>query len=150
MGALLTNVLFLCLGFTAAVLCIDLIFDVSCWRYRRDPQGMPPEILQPAVAYYRFVTRTPHLLVFVIFTAVACVALENVYSLLPRSLGYASLACFGLASLIAVVKVIPAAQRLGSTSDVTVQGRLACRLLPWHVAMLASVLLLAGVHVAAL
>jgi hypothetical protein len=149
MSVLLSDVLFLCLGFTAAVLCIDLVFDVSCWRYRRDPNGIPPEILEPAVAYYRVVTRNPHLLVAVILTAVACVVLENVYHLVPRSLGYPSLLCYGLASLVAVWKVIPAAQRLASTRDVTAQYRLAYRLLPYHVAMLASVVLLAAAHVAA-
>jgi hypothetical protein len=150
MSVLLTDVLFLCLGFTAAVLCIDLVFDVACWRYRRDPKGIPPEILAPVAAYYRFVTRAPHLLVAVLLTAVACVALENVYHLVPRSLGYPSLLCFGLASLVAVVKVIPTAQRLGSTRDVTAQCRLAYSLLPYHVAMLASVLLLAAAHIAAI
>jgi hypothetical protein len=149
MTVLLTDVLFLCLGFTAAVLCIDLVFDVSCWRYRRDPKGIPPEILAPVVAYYRLVTRTPHLLWAVILTAVACVALENVYGLVPRSLGYPALLCYGLASLVAVLKVIPTAQRLGAASDATAQCRLAYRLLPYHVAMLASVVLLAAAHVVA-
>ena len=148
-GVMISNVLFLCLGFIAAVLCIDLRFDVACWRHRRDPKGVPAEILEPAVRYYRTITRAPQPLSTVILAALACVALETVYQLVPRSFGYPALALFGLASLVGILKVIPTAQQLASTNEAAEQRRIVFSLLPYHVAMLASVLLLAGTHVAA-
>jgi len=146
MSVLLSNILFLCLGFIAAVLCIDLVFDVPCWRHRRDRNGVPSDVLEPAVSYYRHVTRTPYLLVAVILCAVACIGVETLYHLVPRSLGYPAVLLFGSASLVAVLKIIPMAQRLASSRDAGTRGRLAYRLLPYHVAMLASVLLLAAAH----
>src|SRR5690348_4682134 len=122
MNVLLAEVLLLCLGFIAAVLCIDLVFDVPCWVHRRDRNGIPAEILAAAVTYYRRITRRPHLLVAAIIMATASFALETLLNVVPRLLGYPALLLFGSASLFALVKVIPTAQRLGSTKNIAEQG----------------------------
>jgi hypothetical protein len=147
---LIPHILFLCIGFIAAVLGIDLIFDVSLWTHRRQREVLPPEVLAPVATYYRYITKDPRMLQLAILTATACVTLEIVFGLVPRALGYLSLLLIGPASLVAVLKVIPAAQRLASAQDdFPTQSRLAHSLFLYHTVLLAAVLLFAAVRLVA-
>ncbi len=136
--------LFFCLGFCVAILYIDLVFDVSAVPYRKTGAALPGSVLTPITTYYRYVTRNPWLLIFVMSVAVVCIVAELRLRLVPSWVGYASLAAFGLIALLAVARVIPGAQRLASGGESEEsQTRLAHGLFPYHLLFLFLVLGLA-------
>ncbi|HUL99084.1 MAG TPA: hypothetical protein VLU24_06645 [Mycobacterium sp.] len=139
--------LFLCIGFMLAVLYIDLMFDVTAVPYRRTKEPLPGEVVEPIASYYRRITQNPYVLMFVMLTATVCIVAEIVYDLVPRWAGYVSLALMGAAMLAGAGKVIPAAQRLASGKDADdKRTRLVHSMLPGHVVLLISILLLALVQ----
>jgi hypothetical protein len=141
---MLVAVLFLCIGFMIAVLYIDLVFDVSGLPHRRSRELLPAAVLDPIATYYRYITRNPYLLMFIMLTAAGCLVTQVVYGLVPRWVGYGSLVLMLLNALVAVLKVIPTAQRLAAGSDTAEsRSRMVHSLLPYHLVLLASVLLLA-------
>ena len=144
---MLTHILSLCLGFIAAVLCSDLVFDLSFRTSRRSGEALAPESLAPLITHYRYMTRDPRLFLLVILAANGCVALEILCEPRRRWLGYLSLVLLGPASLAGVLKALPTAQRLASArDDLVTQGRLAQLLLAYHAALLAAVVLTAAVR----
>ena len=87
------------------------------------------------------------LVVFVMLTAAVCLVAEIVYDLVPRWVGYSSLALMALAMAGGVVKVIPTAQRLASGKDpADTQTRLIHGMFPSHVGLLVCILLLAAIQ----
>ena len=147
---MLTAVLFLCIGFMIAVLYIDLVFDFSGLPHRRSGEPLAPAVLDPIATYYRYITRNPYLLMLIMATAAGCIVVQIYHESVPRWTGYASLLLMVFNTLIAVLRVIPAAQRLASGRDtVELQTRLVHGVLPYHVLLLASVLLMAGVQLVA-
>ncbi|MFQ5349067.1 MAG: hypothetical protein ACE5EG_01340 [Thermoanaerobaculia bacterium] len=135
------HVLFFCLGFCVAVLYLDLVFDVSAVPYRNTNTALPANILTPITTYYRYVTRNPWLLIFVMSVAITCIVAELLFGQAPRWVGYSSLAVFGLIALLAVARVIPWAQRLASGEEsVEGQTRLAHGLFPFHMLFLILIL----------
>jgi hypothetical protein len=139
--------LFLCIGFMIAVLYIDLVFDMSALPHRRTGAPLPADVLDPIATYYRYITRNPYLLTFVMLTTTVCIVVEIVYGLVPRWAGYLSLFLMGLSMSAAVLKVIPAAQRLAAGKDtVEQQTHLVHGILPYHLVLLASILSLATVQ----
>jgi hypothetical protein len=144
---MLAAVLFLCIGFMIAVLYIDLVFDVSGLPHRRSGEPLAPAILDPIATYYRYITRNPYLLMLIMATAAACIIAQIFYELVPRWIGYASLLLMVLNTLIAVLKVIPAAQRLASGKDTPeLRSQMVHSMLPYHLLLLAAVLLLAAIQ----
>jgi hypothetical protein len=141
---MLLAVLFLCIGFMIAVLYIDLVFDFSVLSYRRTREPLPPAVLDPVATYYRYITRNPYLLMLIMLTAAACILAQLIYDLVPRWVGSASLSLTVLNSLVAVIKVIPTAQRLASGRDTAKErSQMVHSMLPFHLLLLVLVLLLA-------
>ena len=64
--------LFLCIGFEIAVLYMDLVFDLSALPYRHTRAVLPGEVMGPIATYYRYITRNPYLLMFVLLTTAVC------------------------------------------------------------------------------
>jgi hypothetical protein len=140
--------LFGCIGFMLAVLYIDLMFDVSAVPYRRAKTALPKEVLDPITHYYGRITQNPYVLMLVMLTTIICIGAEIVFGLAPRWVGYSSLFLMGLSILASVLKVIPTAQRLGSGKDPeVVRTRMVHSMLPFHVVLLVSIVLLAAVQV---
>ena len=139
--------LFMCIGFMLAVLYIDLMFDVSAVPYRRTGAAIPGEVVESIASYYRRITQNPYVLIFVMLTATICVVTEIVYDLVPRWAGYSSLGFMLVAMLAGAGKVIPAAQRLAAGKDAEdTRTRLVHSMLPGHIVLLISILLLALVQ----
>ena len=142
--------LFLCIGFMIAVLYIDLMFDVSAVPYRHTKTTLPKDVLDPITKYYGRITQNPYLLMFVMLTTTVCVVAEVVYDLVPRWVGYSSLFLMGLNMVVGTVKVIPTAQRLGSVKDSEdKQTSLVHGMLPFHLVLSISVVLLAAIQFSA-
>ncbi len=139
--------LFLCIGFMLAVLYMDLVFDISALPYRRSGTNLPKTILDPIVIYYRYITKNPWLLIFVILTAASCIAAQLAFHLVSRRIGVVSGFLIGFVMLVGTLKVIPTAQRLASgKDDEERQTRMVHSLFPYHVLLLIGVLLLTVVQ----
>lgn len=138
------DALFFCLGFCVAILYIDLVFDVSALPYRKTGAALPAQVLDPITTYYRYVTRNPWLLIYVMTVAVTCIVVELVLRLVPSWVGYSSLAIFGVTAVLAVARVIPGAQRLASSGETAEnKTRLVHGVLFYHLAFLVLLLTLA-------
>ncbi len=138
---------FLCIGFMIAVLYMDLVFDISALPYRKTGSNLPKEILEAIATYYRYVTRNPSLLVFVLLTAAACILKELNMQRVPQWAGYLSAVLMATVMLLGMLKVIPTAQRLASGKDTEEkQTRLVHSLFPYHILLLILVLSLAMVQ----
>lgn len=139
--------LFMCIGFMLAVLYIDLMFDVSAVPYRRTNAPIPGEVVESIASYYRRITQNPYVLMFVMLTATACIVAEIAYDLVPRWVGYSSLVFMAIVVLAGGARVIPMAQRLASGKDAEdKRTRLVHSMLPGHIVLLISILLLALVQ----
>ncbi len=138
------HALFFCLGFCIAIVYIDLVFDVSALPYRKTKTALPVDVLTPITTYYRYVTRNPWLLIFVMTVVLTCIVVEVRFRLAPLWVGYSSLAIFGVTAVLAVARVIPGAQRLASGKEgVEKQTRLAHSLFSYHLMFLILILALA-------
>jgi hypothetical protein len=136
--------LFFCLGFCLAIIYIDLVFDVSAVPYRKTNTALPANVLTPIATYYRYVTKNPWLLIFVMSVALTCIVTEILLRLVPLWAGYSSLVIFGLIALLAIARVIPGAQRLASGKEsVERQTKLAHSMFSYHLVFLVLVLSLA-------
>ncbi len=136
--------LFLCLGFCIAVVYMDLVFDLSALPYRKLKSDLSNDVLNPIITYYAYVTKNPWLLIFVMFTATACLITEVVLQLVPRWAGYSSLILFGVVMLLGVTRIIPLASRLAARKDTAEkQTHLVRSLAPYHVFIMIALLTLA-------
>ena len=144
------NTVFVCIGFMLAILYIDLMFDVMAVPHRRSRATLPKDVLDPITSYYGRVTQNPYVLMFVMLATTISVVLQIVYGLTPRWAAYTSLAAIGLAMVVGVVKIIPAARRLASGKDpAEVQTRLVQSVLTAHVLLLICILVLAAIQLVA-
>jgi hypothetical protein len=142
--------IFLCIGFMIAVLYMDLSFDITALPYRKSRAVLPPDVLNPIVAYYRRLTQNPWLLIFVMLTATTSVIAEIVYGLVPPRVSYSSLIIMGAAMILGMVKVIPAATRLAQRKDSPEkQTQLSHSLFPCHILLLILILSLTLVQFSA-
>jgi hypothetical protein len=136
--------LFLCIGFMIAVLYMDLVFDISALPYRNTQANLPKDVLDPIITYYRYITKNPWLLIFVMLTTATCVVAEIVYEMAPAWVGYASAAMMAIVMLLGVLKVSPAAQRLAARKDTEDRlTGLVHSLFPYHILLLILVLSMA-------
>jgi hypothetical protein len=144
---MMLEALFLCIGFMIAVLYMDLVFDISALPHRRDKGPLPAHVLDPIAMYYRYITRNPYLLMFVMLTTLTCIIAEIVYRVVPPWAGYSSLVLIAFAMVGGTLKVIPTAQRLATGKDsVEQQTRMVHSIFPFHIMLLISILLLAAVQ----
>ena len=136
--------LFFCLGFCVAIAYLDLVFDVSALPYRRAKTAPPAEVLTPITTYYRYVTRNPWLLIFVMCVVLTCLVAQVRFRLVAPWIGVSSLVIFGTIAMLAIARVIPGAQRLASGKEsLEEQARLVRGLVSYHLVFLALLLALA-------
>jgi hypothetical protein len=136
--------LFMCLGFCIAVIYIDLVFDLSAMPYRKTNANLPDDVIDPITIYYKYVTKNPWLLIFVLTTAAACLITEVSLELVPRWAGYSSLVLLGVIMLLGVARVIPLAARLAARKDRAEKLTVWAHALgPYHLFLLLALLTLA-------
>ena len=124
-----------------AVLYTDLVFDISALPHRYTKANLPKEVLDPIIFYYRYITKNPSLLIFVLLTAATCIIAEIVYKMVPAWVGYSSAALMATVMSLGMLKVIPAAQRLAARKDTEErQTGLVHSLFPYHILLLILVL----------
>lgn len=133
-----------CGGFLLAVLWMDLLFDVQVLRHRRE-RAVPEPVLASIAAYYRRVTTDArplgHLVGLVMLVALAVLGVQIAVGHGPRWLALASLVLAGGPVLLALLRVVPNAVRLGSRADdVAQQSALARGICRDHLLCLAGIL----------
>ena len=138
-------------GFLLAVLWFDLMFDVQVLRHRG--RSLPEGVVDSISAYYRRVTteaRPMNLLVAAAMVAtLAAVVAQIVRDDAPAGAAWSSLGLALLAVGIAAARTVPAARRLGATTDPPeVQGRLARSICRDHLTCVAAVATLLVVQLA--
>jgi hypothetical protein len=110
-----------CGGFLLAVLWMDLMFDVQVLRHRRAGAELPEQVLASIAAYYRRVTTDAspmgHLVAAVMLSTLLTLAIQIARSRPPRWLAPASLLLCSGPILLALLRVVPNAVRLGSGKD---------------------------------
>jgi len=136
------RVLAACLGFLAAVLWMDLMFDVQALA----GAGPEPALAEPALAsiaaYYRRATTDAWpmslLIAVVMLVAIGCAVAAALRAPDRRSLAVVVLVAAPVG--LALARVVPNAVRLGQRSDPTgVQAALARAIAFEHVACLVAV-----------
>jgi hypothetical protein len=138
-----TSVLFLCIGFLSAVLYIDVTFDRTVPPPGNDRGKQQTEGLQTITTYYRHITRNPYPLMAVMAAAIGSTIVQIVQGHLSRGVAWGSLFLIGACALVAVLKVIPAAQNL-ATGGGEARGRVrtARAVLSYHLMLLTALILL--------
>lgn len=138
-------------GFLLAVLWFDLMFDVQVARHRG---AVPGEVLSSISAYYARVTTAARpmnrLVALVMLATVAATAVEAANAEYEAWLHPLSLVLVLAPVLLAGLRTVPAAVRLGSCADpLERQATLARRILAEHLFCFASIATLIGVQLAA-
>ncbi len=129
-------------GFLLAVLWFDLMFDVQALRH---PAGeLPESVLASISTYYARVTTSARpmnrLIAAVMLATIAAVIVEIADGDAPAWAGWTSLGLAGGAIVLAAVRTVPSAVRLGTRSDPpAVQSRLARSILREHLACFAAI-----------
>jgi hypothetical protein len=138
-------------GFLLAVLWFDLMFDV---QIRGCGGGdLPDEVLASISAYYRRVTTAARpmnrLIAVVMLATLAAIVVQIFRGDAPGWVVWASLALAGAAILLAGVRTVPMAVRLGSGADpVAVRSRLARSIYRDHLCCLAAIAALLVIQLA--
>jgi hypothetical protein len=132
-----------CGGFLIAVLWMDLIFDVQVLPHRR-ARELPEAVLASIATYYRRVTTTAspmgHLVGTVMAIALITLVVQLVTGRVSRWISMASLLLCGGPVLLAALRVVPNAVRLGARSDSALeQSALARSICRDHLLCLAGV-----------
>jgi hypothetical protein len=140
-----------CGGFLAAVLWMDLMFDVQVLRHH-DPE-LPEPILASIAAYYRRVTTTAspmgHLIAAVMLTAIVTLATQ-IADPGRRGPALLSLLVGGAPIALAGARIVPNAIRLGGRSDdVRRQSALARSICREHILCLVCVVAFVVLQLAA-
>jgi len=128
-------------GFLLAVLWFDLMFDVQVLRHRNG--DLPEPALASIAAYYRRVTTAARpmnrLVAAVMVGTIAAIVLELTSGDVAAWVAWASLALAGGAVLLAGLRTVPQAVRLGARTDtVERQSRLARSICFEHLGVLAA------------
>jgi hypothetical protein len=131
-------------GFLLAVLWFDLMFDVQVLPYR--DRDVPQAVLDSIAAYYRRVTTAGRpmnrLVAFAMVETIAAIVLQIAKRDAPPWAAWTSLVLVGTAVMLAAVRTVPGAQRLGAQRDpLDVQSRIARTVCKDHV--LCAVLIVA-------
>jgi hypothetical protein len=140
-----------CGGFLLAVLWMDLLFDVQVLRHRERDRALPEPVLASIAAYYRRVTTDArplgHLVGLVMIVALAVLGVQITVGHGPRWLAGVSLLLAGGPVLLALLRVVPNAVRLGSRADPPAQqSALARSICRDHLLCLAGILAFVGLQ----
>jgi hypothetical protein len=130
-------------GFLAAILWMDLMFDVQVLRHRRPDGELPEDVLASIAAYYRRVTTEAspmgHLIGVVMGITLFALALENLRA--PGGITVVSIPLLAGPIVLAALRIVPNAARLGARLDSTSQqAALARGICRDHLLCLAGVL----------
>ena len=140
----MTAFLAACGGFLLAVLWMDLMFDVQVLRHRRAEAELPEPVLASIAGYYRRVTTDArpmgHLVAVVMLTTLLSLAVQIARGQPSRWLAPASLLLCSGPILLALLRVVPNAVRLGSRKDAAPrQSALARSICTDHLLCLAGI-----------
>lgn len=133
-----------CAGFLVAVLWMDLMFDVQVLRHRAAVQ-LPEPVLASIAGYYRRVTTDAWPMSYLIAAVMLLGIIALVTQLTTMSLWVAlgSAVLLGGPVLLAAMRIVPNAVRLGSRADsISVQTALARAICREHLLCLAAVVAL--------
>jgi len=141
-----------CGGFLLAVLWMDLMFDVQVLRHRT-PE-LPEPVVSSIAAYYRRVTTTArpmgHLIAVIMVIAITTLTVQIVLNHGQRWLALTSLLVAGGPIVLAAVRVVPNAVRLGARADTVLQqSALARSICRDHILCLIGLLLFVGLQLVA-
>ena len=140
-----SSILVACGGFLLAVLWMDLMFDVQVLRHRDRGAELPEPVLASIAAYYRRVTTAArpmgHLIGVVMATALITLVTQIAVGHVPLWFAAASLLLCCGPILLAFVRVVPNAVRLGARRDpVLQQSALARSICADHLFCFAGIL----------
>jgi hypothetical protein len=138
-------ILTLCGGFLLAVLWMDLMFDVQVLRFRA-MQELPEEVLTSIAAYYRRVTTDArpmnHAVGGVMLVTILALLAQILLASGERWVGLISVPLCGGPILLAGLRVVPYAVRLGLRADAALeQTRLARAICRDHLFCLGGIML---------
>jgi hypothetical protein len=138
-------------GFLAAVLWMDLMFDVQALGH---PGTLPGDVLASIAAYYHRVTTTAdpmgNVVSLVMLVTVLGAVLQLSRAALPLWLRAGTLVTALVPGVFALALIVPAAVRVGARTDpAPVQSELVRFILWGHLACLACVLLFVGLQILA-
>jgi hypothetical protein len=129
-------------GFLLAVLWFDLMFDVQVFGHRG--RDLPEDVVESIATYYRRVTTTARpmnrLVAVAMVATVAAIITQIVRGDRPRWVGWVSLILACAPVLLAAVRTVPRAIRLGARTDALVhQSELARSIWRDHVTGAAAI-----------
>jgi hypothetical protein len=133
---------------------MDLMFDVQVLPYRNSTQDLPEDVLRSIAAYYRRVTTQARPMNRVIAAIMLVLLLTLVAQIIGggerRWVGLLSAAFCGAPILLAGLRVVPNAVRLGTRADtVGEQSRLARAICRDHLFCLVGVTVFLALQVMA-
>ena len=137
-------------GFLLAVLWFDLMFDVQIARART---GQPEEALASIAGYYRRVTTAARpmnrLVAAVMLGTLASIVIQIVRGEHPRWVGWVALPLAGAAILLAGIRTVPHAVRLGARTDsLAMQQELARSIYRDHRVCISAIFALLAIELA--
>ncbi|WP_414687829.1 hypothetical protein [Mycobacterium sp.] len=141
--SVVTPLLPACGGFLLAVLWMDLIFDTEVLAHRNSGDELPESVLNSIAGYYHRATTASrpmsHLVALVMLILLGALALRTINGRDPGWLIVVSAALAGVPILLALVRTVPNAVRLGTRGgNVVEQTRLARSICRDHLLCFAS------------
>ena len=142
-----------CGGFLLAVLWMDLIFDAQVLPHRQSADQLPEPVLASIAGYYHRATTSSRpmstLIAVVMVILLGALAVQAMTGPAPGWLIAVSVASAGGPVLIALIRTVPNAVRLGKRADsLAEQTRLARAIFHDHVVCFALMLLFVGLWLA--
>jgi len=150
--ALTLAVLTACAGFLLAVLWMDLIFDAQVLSPRHAGDELPESVLASIAGYYHRATARPMstLIAAVMGVLLTALAVRAKFGHDPGWLVAVSAALAGGAVVLALIRTVPHAVRLGQRADsLAQQTRLARAIFRDHVLCFGMMLAFLGLWLAA-
>lgn len=131
------------LGFLLAVLWFDLMFDVQALRHRSEAE-LPDAVRASIAAYYARVTTAARpmnrLVALVMLATIAGIVVQLARDDVPDWVAISSLALVLLGVVLAAIRTVPNARRLGARrDDAAFQSSLARSILTDHLVCLAAI-----------
>jgi hypothetical protein len=139
-----------CGGFLLAVLWMDLIFDSQVLAHRHSPEQLPEPVLASIAGYYHRATTSSRpmstLIALVMAILLAALAFRAVFGNDPGWRLAVAAALAGVPILLAMIRTVPNAVRLGKRADTpAVQTRLARSIFTDHVVCFILILGFLGI-----
>jgi len=143
-----------CAGFLLAVLWMDLIFDVQVVAHRRSGRELPESVLASIAGYYHRATTSSRpmswLIAVVMVALLTALTVRAVCGADPELLVAATAGLAGAPIVLALVRTVPHAVRLGRRADTLAdQSRLARSIFRDHLLCFGLMLAFLGVWLVA-